>query len=97
MTEPVLIRRTILIALVTALQTITPAVVAVASLLVTMRLWDVSLQSHPATFVVFVAVTFIVLFRPPSDVSTQMALLPFPMAAAVLAALGRPGNGDYSG
>jgi len=84
MTEPVLIRRTILIALLTALQTITPAIVAVASLLVTMRLWDVSLQSHPATFVVFVAVTFIVLFRPPSDVSTQMALLPFPMAAAVL-------------
>jgi putative colanic acid biosynthesis UDP-glucose lipid carrier transferase len=49
-----------------------------------MRFWGVSLQSHPATFVVFVAVTFIVLFRPPSDVSTQMAVLPFPMAAAVL-------------
>jgi putative colanic acid biosynthesis UDP-glucose lipid carrier transferase len=84
MTEPILIRRTVLIALATAVQTLTPAIVAVASLLVVMRFWGVSLQSHPATFVVFVAVTFIVLFRPPSDVSTQMAVLPFPMAAAVL-------------
>ncbi len=84
MTEPVLVRRTVLIAFATGVQAIIPAVIAVGSLLVTMRLWGVSLQSHPATFVVFAAVTFIVLFRPPSDVSTQMSLLPFPMAAAVL-------------
>jgi putative colanic acid biosynthesis UDP-glucose lipid carrier transferase len=63
---------------------LTPAIVAVAALVVAMRFWGVSLQSHPATFVVFVAVTFIVLFRPPTDVSTQMAVLAFPMAAAVL-------------
>jgi Undecaprenyl-phosphate glucose phosphotransferase len=84
MTEPILVRRTVLIALVTAIQTVTPAIVAVASLVFAMRIWNVSLQSQPATFVVFVAVTFIVLFRPPSDVSAQMALLPFPIAAAIL-------------
>lgn len=84
MTEPVLVRRSVLLALATAVQTLTPAIVAVAALVVAMRFWGVSLQSHPATFVVFVAVTFIVLFRPPTDVSTQMAVLAFPMAAAVL-------------
>jgi putative colanic acid biosynthesis UDP-glucose lipid carrier transferase len=72
MTQPVLLKQSFLIAVLAGLQAVIPAVVAVATLYMTVILsgtrWDPSSGA-----VVIVAVLSLVLVQPPRDVSTQLA------------------------
>ena len=71
MTQPVLVKQSILIALLTALQAITPALAAVASLYATIDVFGIVFDSS-STAVVIVAVLCLVLVQPPREVSTQL-------------------------
>ncbi len=71
MTQPVLVKQSFLIALLTGLQAVTPAVVAVASLYVTVLAFGQVFDSSSGA-VVIVAVLCLVLVQPPREVSTQL-------------------------
>jgi putative colanic acid biosysnthesis UDP-glucose lipid carrier transferase len=71
MTQPVLLKQSFLIALMTGVQAIVPAVVAVASLYATIVFFNIYFdRSSEAT--VIVAVLCLVLVQPPREVSTQL-------------------------
>lgn len=84
MTEPVLFRGSFLIALMTGVQTITPPIAALVSLLVIVRQWDISFSASPASLAVIITLTFLFLIHPPRDVSAQLALRRTPAAAGVV-------------
>jgi putative colanic acid biosynthesis UDP-glucose lipid carrier transferase len=71
MTQPVLVKQSILIALMTALQAVTPALVAIASLYATVIFFGIVFDSS-STAVVIAAVLCLVLVQPPREVSTQL-------------------------
>lgn len=76
MTEPVLIRRSFLIALLVAVQTVTPPLIAVALLFTVTRIWHISFQHAPATLAITVTLLFVVLSRPPHDLSSHLQWRP---------------------
>ncbi len=82
MTEPVLIKRSFLIALMVIVQTISPPLMAVAALYAVSRIWNLSFQ--PAALAVVVVLIFVLLIRPPRDLSSQLNWKP---ASLVLGAV----------
>src|SRR5271168_3110769 len=72
MTQPVLLKQSFLIAVLTGLQAVVPAVVAVATLYMTIILSGTRFDPSSGA-VVIVAVLCLVLVQPPRDVSTQLA------------------------
>lgn len=84
MTEPVLFQKSLLIALVTALQTVTAPVVAIASLFVTSSYWRLSFVDFPGTLTVVITLAFLVLVRPPLDVSKELGLRHLWLVIAVM-------------
>jgi putative colanic acid biosysnthesis UDP-glucose lipid carrier transferase len=71
MTQPVLLKQSFLIALMTAVQAVVPAVVAVASLGATITLFGRRFDPSSAAIVI-VGVLCLVLVQPPREVSTQL-------------------------
>jgi putative colanic acid biosysnthesis UDP-glucose lipid carrier transferase len=71
MTQPVLIKQSFLIALMTGVQALMPAVVAVASLYATIILFSISFD-RSSEAIVIVAVLCLVLVQPPREVGTQL-------------------------
>ncbi len=71
MTQPVLFRQSFLIAVLTGIQALMPAIVAVGSLYATMVLFGRTFDSSSVTIVI-VAVVCLVLIQPPREFSTQI-------------------------
>ena len=84
MTEPVLINRSILIALMVVVQTLTAPLVALASLFIVMQIWPLSLEHSPSTLAVVIVLQFLVLTHPPRDLSEQLAWRPMAASSAVV-------------
>jgi putative colanic acid biosynthesis UDP-glucose lipid carrier transferase len=76
MTEPVLIKRSFLIALIAILQTVTSPLIAAASLYAVQRSWHFSFAHSPATLTVTLILLFLVLIRPPRSLNSQLAWKP---------------------
>jgi putative colanic acid biosynthesis UDP-glucose lipid carrier transferase len=83
MTEPVLFRRSFLIALMTALHAVIPAAVALGSLYVITKLIGNLFDTSSTAFVV-VGVLCLVLVQAPREVSTQLMSSRLPAAASVI-------------
>jgi len=71
MTQPMLLKQSLMIALLTGVQAVVPAVVAVGSLYATIVLYGHHFDPSSATIVI-VAVLCLVLVQPPREVSTQL-------------------------
>jgi putative colanic acid biosynthesis UDP-glucose lipid carrier transferase len=71
MTQPVLLKQSFLIALLTGVQAIIPAVVAVASLYLTIIFFSIHFD-RSSEAIVIVAVLCLVLVQPPREVTTQL-------------------------
>jgi putative colanic acid biosysnthesis UDP-glucose lipid carrier transferase len=84
MTEPVLIKRSFLIALMAIVQTVTPPLVAGASLYVIKHVWNFSLGHAHASGAVTVILLFLVLIRPPRTLSSQLDWRPLTGAAGII-------------
>jgi putative colanic acid biosynthesis UDP-glucose lipid carrier transferase len=84
MTEPVLFQKSLLIALMTALQTVTAPIVAIASLFAASGYWHLSFVDFPGTLAVVITLTFLVLVRPPLDVSKELGLRHLRLGVAVM-------------
>lgn len=84
MTEPVLIKKSVLIALVTALQTVTAPTVAIAAFLATSYFWHLSFAAFPATLAFVITLAFLILTRPPLDVSKELSLGPLALIGGVI-------------
>ena len=84
MTEPVLINRSILIALMVVVQTLTPPLAALASLYVVTQVWHVSFEHSPSTLAVIITLQFLVLTHPPRDLSTQLTWRPVSASIGVV-------------
>src|ERR1700728_3103449 len=85
MTEPVLIKRSILIALMVVVQTLTPPLAALASLYVVTRIWHISYEHSPSALAVVITLQFLVLTHPPRDLSTQLSWRPVAASIAGVA------------
>jgi Undecaprenyl-phosphate glucose phosphotransferase len=86
MTEPVFVKRGVLVALMIAIQTLAPAAVALASLFVVARAWQISPDNARGTLAVVIALLFLVLIHPPRELGAQLAWRP---VTASLVTLGR--------
>jgi putative colanic acid biosysnthesis UDP-glucose lipid carrier transferase len=84
MTEPVLINRSMLIAFMVVVQTLTAPLVALASLYVVSQLWHLSFEHSPSTLVVIITLQFLVLTHPPRDLSEQLIWRPLATSAGVV-------------
>ncbi len=71
MTQPVLLKQSFLIALMTGIQALVPALVAVASLYLTIIFFNTKFD-RSSEAIVIVAVLCLVLVTPPREVSTQL-------------------------
>src|SRR5271167_2776118 len=72
MTQPVLLKKSFLIAIMIGVQAVVPAVVAIASLYATIILFNKGFDPSSAAIVI-VAVLCLVLVQPPREASTQLA------------------------
>ncbi len=84
MTEPVLIKRSFLIAVTAFVQTVMPPLIAAASLYVIKDSWHLSFEDAPATLTVTLFLVFLVLVRPPRDLSSQLEWRPLSDTAGAL-------------
>ena len=71
MTQPVLLKQTLMIALLAAVEALLPAVVAIGSLYATIVLFGHHFDPSSAAIVI-VSVLCLVLVQPPREVSTQL-------------------------
>jgi putative colanic acid biosynthesis UDP-glucose lipid carrier transferase len=71
MTQPLLFKQSFLIALLTGIQAILPAVVAVASLYATIVFFGIEFD-RSSQAIIIVAVLCLILIQPPREVSTQL-------------------------
>jgi putative colanic acid biosynthesis UDP-glucose lipid carrier transferase len=84
MTEPVLIKSSMLIALMVVVLTVTPPLVALASLYIVVRVWHISFEQSPSALAVIITLQFLVLTHPPRDLSTQLTWRPVVAAFSVV-------------
>jgi putative colanic acid biosynthesis UDP-glucose lipid carrier transferase len=84
MTEPVLIKRGFLVAAMAVVQTVTPPLMATATLYAVTRYWGISFSSSPSALAVTVTLLFLVLIRPPRDFSSQLSWQPASVIAGAL-------------
>jgi putative colanic acid biosysnthesis UDP-glucose lipid carrier transferase len=84
MTEPVLIKRSILIAVMVVVQTMTPPLVALASLYLVTLYWHISFEHSPSTLAVIITLQFLVLTRPPRDLGAQLSWRPVATSSGVV-------------
>ena len=82
MTEPVLIKSNLPIALMAVLQTIAPPLVAAAGMFAIAALWHVRFSS--AELAVILTLLFLVLLRPPRDLISQLNWRPGAVSGALL-------------
>ncbi len=85
MTEPILYRRSFLIAAVTVVQTVLSSITALTSLALILHHWKVSFSRSPASLAVIITLTFLLLIRPPRDLSAQLSASGAQTAASVCA------------
>ena len=84
MTEPVLIKSSILIAVMVVVQTVAPPLVALASLYLVAHLWHISFEHSPSTLAVIITLQFLVLLRPPVDLAAQLSWRPVATSSSVV-------------
>jgi len=84
MTQPILYKNTLTIALLTLAQTAFSSVVGVGGLLLTVSLCGLSIAQFLTPLTVIIAVLCLILIRPPSDVSLQLNLQRLPAILTVL-------------
>jgi putative colanic acid biosysnthesis UDP-glucose lipid carrier transferase len=84
MTEPVLIKRSILIAVMVVVQTMAPPLVALASLYLVTLYWHISFAHSPSTLAVIITLQFLVLTRPPRDLGAQLSWRPLATSSGVV-------------
>lgn len=73
MTEPILYRQSFLIAILTVIQTVLPPLTALTALALVVSRWDISFSSSPASLAVTITLSFLLLLKPPRDLSDQLA------------------------
>jgi putative colanic acid biosysnthesis UDP-glucose lipid carrier transferase len=83
MTQPVLLKQSFMIALLTAVQAVVPAVVAVGSLYATLVLFGHHFDPSSAAIVI-VSVLCLVLVQPPREVSTELTSARLSYAAELI-------------
>jgi putative colanic acid biosynthesis UDP-glucose lipid carrier transferase len=69
---PVMVKRTFLMVLLVGVQTVIPAIVAVACLLAVARLWHVPIDTDPTTTLVVIALSCLTLIHPPRELASQL-------------------------
>jgi len=84
MTEPVLINRSMQIALMVVVLTVTPPLVALASLYIVAQVWHISFEHSPSTLAVIITLQFLVLTHPPRDLSAQLTWRPVAASLSVV-------------
>ena len=84
MTEPVLVNRSVLIACMVLVQTLTAPLVALASLFIVMQFWPMPHERLISTLTVMVVLQFLVLTSPPRDLGQQLVWRPIAAATGVL-------------
>ena len=84
MTEPVLIKRSFLIASIAVLQTVTSPLIAAGVLLAVERTWQLSFAHSPATLTVTLILLFLVLIRPPRSLNSQLNWQPLAGALGIV-------------
>jgi putative colanic acid biosysnthesis UDP-glucose lipid carrier transferase len=84
LTEPVFIKRGLLVALMVGAQMFAPPLVALASLFVIAALSHSSFLHQSSTLAVIVTLVVLVLLNPPSDLGAEIRRRPIAMASSVL-------------
>src|ERR1700686_4564972 len=84
MTEPVLIKSSILIAVMVVVQTVVPPLVALVSLYLVAGLWHISFEHSPSTLAVIITLQFLVLLRPPVDLAAQLSWRPVATSSSIV-------------
>jgi hypothetical protein len=84
LTEPVFIKRGLLLALMVGAQMLAPPLVALASLFVIAALSHSSLIHQPSALSVIVSFVILVLLMPPTDLGPHMRRRPFTSISSVL-------------
>jgi putative colanic acid biosynthesis UDP-glucose lipid carrier transferase len=84
MPETVLVQRSFLIALVAAIQTVAPPLIAAATLYAITQIWGISFAGAPERLSVTLILIFVVLMRPPRSLSAQLHWHPFSGAASTV-------------
>ena len=69
---PVMIKRTFVMVLLVGLQTVTPALVAIASLFFVARFWRIELAAQPTFTLVVIAFSCLTLIHPPRELVSQL-------------------------
>lgn len=85
MTEPVLIKSSLLIALVVVLQILTPPITALASLYVVAQAWHVSFEQAHTSLAIIITLLFLVLLHAPRDFNAQLIWRPLSTSFDVVA------------
>lgn len=84
MTEPILVNRSILIAFMVVVQTVTPPLAALAAFYALAQMWHLSFEHSSGTLAVFITLHFLVLNSPPRDLNTQLTWRPVSSSFGVL-------------
>ncbi len=71
-TTPVMVKRTFLMVLLIGLQTVMPAMVAVACLLTVARLWHIPIHANPTKPLVVMTLSCLALIHPPRELVSQL-------------------------
>jgi len=82
MTEPVLIKHTFLVAAMAVLETVAPPIVASGALLLVAHLWQIRLTA--TLLAVTLSLVFVLLARPPRNLSSQLQVQPYTQVAATV-------------
>jgi putative colanic acid biosysnthesis UDP-glucose lipid carrier transferase len=85
MTEPVLVKRSLLIALMVVLQTLVPPLIVLAGLYAVASLWQFSFDHPPAAQVTLVTLVLLVMTQPPRSLGTQLSFRPVGSSLIILA------------
>ena len=84
MSEPVILRNSLAIALIAVLQTIVPAVIAVGALYAVLTLYGVRLDQSYHSMAVIVGLLALLLPRPPRTLQSQLLSASIPIALSVV-------------
>ncbi len=84
MSEPVILRNSLAIALIAVLQTIVPAVIAVGALYAVLTLYGVRLDESYHSMAVIVGLLALLLPRPPRTLQSQLLSASIPIALSVV-------------
>ena len=84
MTEPMLVKRGMLFALMVVVQTLAPPLVATLSLFLIAHFWDITFDNARPTLAVVITLLVLVLLHPPREMGSQLASRPLAAALTTL-------------